>query len=47
MLTPRDSRSRDGRRLDGVWRFRFDPGGEGARQGWWRGPLPAHVRWPA
>jgi len=40
MLTPRDSRSRDCRRLDGVWRFRFDPGGEGARQGWWRGPLP-------
>ncbi len=39
MLTPRDSRSRDCRRLDGVWRFRFDPGGAGARQGWWRGPL--------
>jgi beta-glucuronidase len=40
MLTPRDSRSRDCRRLDGLWRFRFDPGGEGVRQGWWRGPLP-------
>jgi len=40
MLTPRDSRSRDCRRLDGVWRFRFDPGGEGTAQGWWRGPLP-------
>ena len=40
MLTPRDSRSRDCRRLDGVWRFRFDAGGEGVRQGWWRGPLP-------
>jgi len=40
MLTPRDSRSRDCRRLDGVWRFRFDPGGAGMRQGWWRGPLP-------
>jgi beta-glucuronidase len=40
MLTPRDSRSRDCRRLDGTWRFRFDPGGEGVRQGWWRGPLP-------
>ena len=40
MLTPRDSRSRDCRRLDGVWRFRFDPGDEGVRQGWWREPLP-------
>jgi beta-glucuronidase len=40
MLTPRESRSRDCRRLDGLWRFRFDPGGEGMRQGWWRGPLP-------
>ena len=40
MLTPRDSRSRDCHRLDGVWRFRFDPGGEGVRQGWWREPLP-------
>jgi len=26
-LAPRESRSRDCRRLDGLWRFRFDPGG--------------------
>ena len=40
MLAPRESRSRDCRRLDGLWRFRFDPGGQGATQAWWRGPLP-------
>ncbi len=40
MLAPRDSRSRDSRRLDGLWRFRFDPGGQGVAQAWWRGPLP-------
>ena len=40
MLAPRDSRSRDCRRLDGLWRFRFDAGGEGTQGRWWRGPLP-------
>ena len=40
MLAPRESRSRDCRRLDGLWRFRFDPGGQGVTQAWWRGPLP-------
>jgi beta-glucuronidase len=40
MLAPRESRSRDCRRLDGLWRFRFDAGGEGAAGRWWRGPLP-------
>ena len=40
MLAPRDSRSRDCRRLDGLWRFRFDAGGEGTEGRWWRGPLP-------
>ena len=40
MLAPRDSRSRDCRRLDGLWRFRFDTGGEGTAGRWWRGPLP-------
>ncbi|MFI5066674.1 MAG: beta-glucuronidase [Streptosporangiales bacterium] len=40
MLAPRESRSRDCRRLDGLWRFRFDPGGQGITQAWWRGPLP-------
>ena len=40
MLAPRDSRSRDCRRLDGLWRFRFDTGGEGQAGRWWQGPLP-------
>ena len=40
MLAPRESRSRDCRRLDGLWRFRFDAGGEGIAGQWWRGPLP-------
>jgi beta-glucuronidase len=40
MLAPRDSRSRDCRRLDGLWRFRFDAGGEGTAGRWWRAPLP-------
>ncbi len=40
MLAPRESRSRDCRRLDGLWRFRFDAGGEGTAGRWWRGPLP-------
>ena len=40
MLAPRDSRSRDCRRLDGLWRFRFDTGGEGEAGRWWQGPLP-------
>jgi beta-glucuronidase len=22
-----------------LWRFRFDAGGEGMTEGWWRGPL--------
>ena len=40
MLAPRDSRSRDCRRLDGLWRFRFDTGSEGTAGRWWREPLP-------
>jgi beta-glucuronidase len=40
MLAPRDSRSRDCRRLDGLWRFRFDAGRDGTEARWWRGPLP-------
>jgi beta-glucuronidase len=39
-LAPQDSRSRDCRRLDGLWRFRFDPGREGMAEGWFRRPLP-------
>jgi beta-glucuronidase len=39
MLTPRESRSRECRRLDGLWRFRFDPGAEGTAGRWWQAPL--------
>ena len=39
MLAPRESRSRECRRLDGLWRFRFDPGAEGTAGRWWRAPL--------
>jgi beta-glucuronidase len=35
MLAPRDSRSRESRRLDGMWRFRIDSGGEGSAGRWW------------
>ena len=46
MLPPRDSRSRDCRRLDGLWRFTFDPGTEGTAGRWWRGPLPGAREMP-
>ena len=43
MLTPRESSSREYLRLNGLWRFRFDTGEEGAGAGtvqeWWRAPL--------
>jgi beta-glucuronidase len=39
MLAPRESRSRECRRLDGLWRFRFDPGTEGTAGRWWQAPL--------
>ena len=39
MLAPRESRSRECRRLDGLWRFRFDPGTEGTTGRWWQEPL--------
>jgi beta-glucuronidase len=35
MLAPRDSRSRECRRLDGLWRFRVDSGAEGSADRWW------------
>jgi beta-glucuronidase len=35
MLAPRDSRSRESRRLDGLWRFRIDPVAEGSAGRWW------------
>lgn len=40
MLAPRESRSRECRRLDGLWHFRFDPAGEGTAGHWWQGLLP-------
>jgi beta-glucuronidase len=40
MLAPRDSTSRDCRRLDGVWRFRVDALDEGTSARWWGGSLP-------
>jgi beta-glucuronidase len=46
MLAPQDSRSRECRRLDGLWRFRFDPGSEGTADRWWEGPLPGSREMP-
>ena len=46
MLPPRDSRSRDCRRLDGLWRFAFDPAAEGTAGRWWQGPLPGAREMP-
>ena len=46
MLTPRPSRSREYLRLDGLWRFRFDPFAEGAGARWWSGPLPGGREMP-
>ena len=46
MLAPRDSRSRESHRLDGLWRFRFDPGGEGSAGRWWQQPLPGAREMP-
>jgi beta-glucuronidase len=40
MLAPRDSHSRDCRRLDGLWRFRSDPAHDGTTARWWQEPLP-------
>jgi beta-glucuronidase len=39
MLSPRESRSRECLRLDGLWRFRIDAGGEGTAGRWWEAPL--------
>jgi beta-glucuronidase len=46
MLTPRPSSSREYLRLDGLWRFRFDPFAEGAGARWWSGPLPGGREMP-
>jgi beta-glucuronidase len=39
MLRPQDSPTRERKSLNGLWRFRLDPAGEGREAGWWRGPL--------
>ena len=39
MLRPQDSATRERKSLDGLWRFRIDPAGEGQGAQWWRGPL--------
>lgn len=39
MLRRQDSATRERKSLDGLWRFRIDPAGEGRELRWWRGPL--------
>jgi beta-glucuronidase len=39
MLRPQDGPTRERKRLDGLWRFRLDPGDRGRVEGWWHGPL--------
>lgn len=39
MIRPQDTPTRETKRLDGLWRFRADPDGEGRRQRWFAGPL--------
>jgi beta-glucuronidase len=46
VLTPRQSSSREYLRLDGLWRFRFDPSAEGVAARWWSRPLPGHREMP-
>ncbi|RZS89992.1 beta-glucuronidase [Motilibacter rhizosphaerae] len=40
MLAPRESTSREHRRLDGLWDFALDRDGRGRAEHWERGPLP-------
>lgn len=44
MLAPRETPSRDCRRLDGLWTFALDTDGVGRAEGWWRARLPGN-RW--
>src|SRR4051812_20460373 len=39
MLRPQDGPTRERKNLNGLWRFRLDPAGEGRAAGWWRSPL--------
>ena len=40
MLRPRDTRTRERRPLDGLWRFALDPEGVGRAEGWPGRSLP-------
>ena len=40
MLRPQDSRTRERKSLNGLWRFRLDPEGEGRSGRWFSQPLP-------
>ena len=40
MLRPRDTRTRERRSLDGLWRFALDPGGVGRAEEWWSRSIP-------
>ena len=40
MLAPRDTRTRERKSLNGLWRFTPDPAGRGRADGWWRERLP-------
>jgi beta-glucuronidase len=39
MLRPQDTSTRERKNLNGLWRFRLDPGGHGRSDGWFAGPL--------
>jgi beta-glucuronidase len=39
MLRPQDGSTRERKSLNGLWRFRLDPGDEGREQRWWTRPL--------
>jgi beta-glucuronidase len=44
MLRPQDTATRERKRLDGLWRFRLDPAGEGRSAQWFARPLE-QARW--
>lgn len=46
MLRPIDNAVRERRCLNGLWRFRPDPGGEGRRAEWWSRPLEGGLEMP-
>ena len=46
MLRPRDTITRETKRLDGMWSFTADVDGVGREEGWWRSALPDAVGMP-